>query len=94
MSWSWPLSRGRAALTHIYDRDGASESRTIAFPSPAPDTLRFGEKPLVYFYRYLHNQPSSAIVNEQALFNFACLRAIYDCASSGQAQTVDAQTLL
>ncbi|HVU68511.1 MAG TPA: Gfo/Idh/MocA family oxidoreductase [Ktedonobacteraceae bacterium] len=94
VSWSWPLSRGRAALTHIYDRDGASESRTIAFPPPAPDTLRFGEKPLVYFYRYLHNQPSSAIVNEQALFNFACLRAIYDCASSGQAQTVDAQTLL
>lgn len=90
LSWGWPLSGGRAALTYTYDRDGASESKTLAFLPPGADALRFGEKPLVYFYRYLHQQPSSAIVNEQALFNFACIRAIYDCARSGEVQTVDA----
>lgn len=89
LHWSWPLSRGRATLTHTYDYDGASESRSISFPPPAADALRFGEKPLVYFYRYLHHQPSAAVVNEQALFNFSCIRAIYDCANSGQAQIVE-----
>lgn len=92
LRWGWPLSRGRATLTHTYDRDGASESRTLAFPPPPADALHFGEKPLVYFHRYIHKQPSSAIVNEQALFNFACIRAIYDCAGSGLAQTVEHTT--
>ncbi|GHO62519.1 hypothetical protein KSC_014110 [Ktedonobacter sp. SOSP1-52] len=93
LRWSWPLSRGRATLTHTYDRDGASESRIIAFPPPAAEALRFGEKPLVYFYQRIHNQPSAAVVNEQALFNFSCIRAIYDCATSGLAQVVEKQSL-
>lgn len=93
LRWGWPLSRGRATLTHTYDHDGASESRTIAFPPPAAEALRFGEKPLVYFYQRIHNQPSSAVVNEQALFNFSCIRAIYYCATSGLAQVVERQSL-
>jgi predicted dehydrogenase len=86
--WVWPHGFISNTLTHTYDCDGRVESKTISFPRPDPDDLRFGEKPLYYFYQYLQHQPSSAIVNEQALFNFSCIRAIYDCASSGQPQTV------
>jgi hypothetical protein len=27
-------------------------------------------------------------VNERAVFNFACIRALYDCAATGQPQLV------
>ncbi|HEX4207200.1 MAG TPA: Gfo/Idh/MocA family oxidoreductase [Ktedonobacteraceae bacterium] len=86
--WSWPTSRASMTLTHSYDRDGMVESKTMSFPPPGPDTLKFGEKPLAYFYRRMVGQPSSAVVNEQALFNFSCISAIYDCAQSGQPQTI------
>jgi predicted dehydrogenase len=86
--WNWPTQRTNIALTHNYDRDGIVESRTMSFPPPGPDALRFGAKPLAYFYRRMVGQPSSAVVNEQALFNFSCLRGIYDCAQSGQPQTI------
>lgn len=90
LRWSGPLAfRTRLTLTYSYDHDGTSESKTISFPAPGAQTLRFGEKPLVYFYRRVHNQPSAAIVDEQALFNFSCIRAIYDCATSGQPQVVE-----
>lgn len=86
---SWPLSRARPTLTHNYDRNGTSESKLISFPPPGAEALRFGDKPLVYFYRHIHNQPSAAIVDEQAVFNFSCIRAIYDCAIAGQPQVVE-----
>ncbi|HXR66477.1 MAG TPA: Gfo/Idh/MocA family oxidoreductase [Ktedonobacteraceae bacterium] len=89
LRWAWPLSRARPVLTHSYDRNGASESRMISFPPPGAGELRFGDKPLVYFYRRIHNQPSAAIVDEQAVFNFSCIRALYDCALAGQPQTVE-----
>jgi len=88
LRWPWALPPVKMTLTHNYDHDGRIESRTISFPPPGPDTLRFGEKPLVYFYRRMIGEPSSALVNEQALFNFSCIRSIYDCAQSGQPQTV------
>jgi predicted dehydrogenase len=88
LRWVWPHGFISNTLTHTYDNDGRVESKTISFPRPDPDDLRFGEKPLYYFYQYLQHQPSSAIVNEQALFNFSCIRAIYDCASSGEPQTI------
>lgn len=86
--WHWPAPRVNLKLTHNYDRDGLVESRTIAFLPPGPDELKFRDKPLTYFYRRMVGQPSSAVVNEQALFNFSCLRGIYDCARSGQPQTI------
>ncbi|HEY4383100.1 MAG TPA: Gfo/Idh/MocA family oxidoreductase [Ktedonobacteraceae bacterium] len=89
LRWSWPLSRKRATLTHTYDRNGTSESKVITFPPPEAGALRFGDKPLIYFYQRIHNQPSAAIVDERAIFNFSCIRAIYDCATSGQAQAVE-----
>lgn len=91
LRWNWPLSRARPTLTHSYDRNGAGESRIISFPPPAANALHFGDKPLLYFYQRIHNQPSAAIVNEQAVFNFSCIRAIYDCARSGLPQVIEAE---
>lgn len=86
--WRWPQWRTTPTLTYSYDHDGLLESKVITYPRPGPDEVRIGDKPLAYFYQRVHGQPSSAIVNEQAVFNFACLRAIYDCAESGQPQSV------
>jgi hypothetical protein len=88
MRWSWPMPRVNMALTHSYDRDGLVESKAMSFLPPGPDAVKFSEKPLSYFYRRMVGQPSSAVVNEQALFNFSCVRGIYDCAQSGQPQEI------
>jgi predicted dehydrogenase len=86
--WHWPMPRVNMKLTHNYDRDGLVESSSLSFLPPGPDAMKFGDKPLAYFYRRITGQPSSAVVNEQALFNFSCVRAIYDCARSGQPQAI------
>ncbi len=88
LRWSWPMPRVNMELTHSYDNDGLVESKTLSFPLPGPDAVKFSEKPLAFFYRRMVGQPSSAVVNEQALFNFSCVRGIYDCAQSGQPQTI------
>jgi predicted dehydrogenase len=94
LRWGWP-GRGRPlTLTHHYDYEGLVESKTTSFLWPGEDTIRFGDKPLFYFYQRMLNQPSSAVVNEQAVFNFSCIRAIYDCASTGQPQTIDRAHLI
>ncbi len=88
VQWEWQLGRVNNRLMHTYDHDGLVESKVVSFPPLSRDALSFGEKPLYYFYQRLQGQPSSAVVNEQALFNFSCIRAIYDCAATGQPQAV------
>lgn len=88
LRWSWPMPRVSMTLTHSYDNNGLVESKIVAFLPPGPDAIKFSEKPLAYFYQCMVGQPSSAVVNEQALFNFSCVRGIYDCAQSGQPQTI------
>lgn len=88
MRWTLPMPRINIALTHSYDNNGLVESKTLSFLPPGSHTLKFSEKPLVYFYRHMVGQPSSAVVNEQALFNFSCMRGIYDYVQSGQPQTI------
>ncbi len=87
VKWEAPLDTYTNTLTHIYDVNDQSEKRTITF-SQENEQLSWMDKPLYYFYRRVHGQPSPAVVNEQAVFNFACIRAIYDCAASGEIQTV------
>jgi predicted dehydrogenase len=88
VSWHWPAQHLAMTLTHNYDRNGLVESKTVSFHPPTPETLKLGEKPLAYFYQRMTGQPSSAVANEQALFNFSCVRGIYDCIQSGQPQTI------
>lgn len=86
--WQWPRWGSSPILTYSYDRNGMIESKVRSFPFSNTSSPRFGEKPLSYFYQRVLGQPSSAVVDEQALFNFSCIRAIYDCAETGQVQTV------
>ncbi|GCE24328.1 hypothetical protein KDK_81280 [Dictyobacter kobayashii] len=86
--WDWPSLRARKFLAHTYDRHGQAETKTISFATSYQGHVPFLEKPLHYFYQRVHGQDSPAVVNEQAVFNFSCVRAIYDCANTQQPQTV------
>ncbi|GHO87417.1 Gfo/Idh/MocA family protein [Dictyobacter formicarum] len=86
--WDWPHRRARKTLSHTYDHAGQAETKTITFPAYYQGPVPFLDKPLHYFYQRVHGQDSPAVVNEQALFNFSCVRAIYDCASTQQVQTI------
>lgn len=86
LHWYWPKAGAELSLTHSYDTDGLVESKTLSFPKPG--LVNMGYKPLHYFYQRILDQPSRAVVNEQAIFNFSCMQAIYNCAHSGQPQTV------
>lgn len=88
LRWNWPRLGTSFGLTHSYDIDGLLESKTVSFPLPMTGAMRVGDKPLHYFYARMLGQDSPAVVNEHAIFNFSCVCAIYDCALSGQPQTV------
>ena len=74
-------------LTYYYDDEGTVGSQHVSYvqDEPAPQML---ERPLFYFFQAVNGQPSPAVLNERAVFNFNCLRAIYDCARGRQAQSV------
>jgi len=74
-------------LTYYYDDEGTVGSQHVSYvqDETAPQML---ERPLFYFFQAVNGQPSPAVLNERAVFNFNCLRAIYDCARGRQAQSV------
>jgi predicted dehydrogenase len=47
------------------------------------------DHPIYYFYYKVKGEPSPALINEQTVFNFSCLQALYDCADTGMLQTVN-----
>ena len=79
-------------LQHSFDRDGKVATEHVPYEQPE-DALKMLERPLCYFYDSVNGQPSHAVVNEQAVFNFHCIRAICDCAETGQPQTVTKENL-
>ncbi len=88
VSWDYSLTlRKYSSVTHSYDKDGYVESIKNTYPT-TNGTLMPLNKPLYFFFQSLQRKPSPAVVNEQAVFNFSCLRAIYDCVLSGEPQTI------
>jgi len=88
VSWDYSLTlRKYSSVTHSYDKDGYVESIKNTYPT-TNGTLMPLNKPLYFFFQSLQRKPSPAVVNEQAVFNFSCLRAIYDCVLSGEPQSV------
>jgi predicted dehydrogenase len=85
-SWDWLMWKRRGEVQISYDQNGTLASQVSEYHDTSP--LGYMDKPLFYFYQRTIGAPSPAIVNQQALFNFACLRAIYDCATTGQPQSV------
>ena len=88
VSWDYSLTlRKYSSVTHSYDKDGYVESIKNTYPT-TNGTLMPLNKPLYFFFQRLLRKSSPAVVNEQAVFNFSCLRAIYDCVLSGEPQTI------
>jgi len=77
----------QGGLKHYFDSEGEVVSEDVPC-QPDRDEPAMLQRPLCYFYDAVNNRPSPAVLNEQAVFNFNCLRAIYDCAQTGRPQTV------
>jgi len=79
-------------LTYYYNDQGTVGVQRVPYVQDknAPHML---ERPLFYFFQTVNGQPSPAVLNEQAVFNFNCLRAVYDCVRNGRAQSVRLEDL-
>lgn len=83
--WDWLDWLGKK-LTHSFDVQDKLQIKEEEYEDGTG--LSPHEKPVVFFYRKIMGQDSPALVNEQAIFQFSVLRAIYDSAATGQTQTV------
>jgi len=86
VTWDWLSSAASSIVSRAYDQEGKVVHSEKAVDATSEISLM--DRPLVYFYRKMLGESSAAIVDEQAVFNFACLQAIYACAESGITQTV------
>ncbi len=84
--WDWLMTSGKGELARSFDKDCKVETTTAELTDNGG--LHFHQRPLVYFYRRIQGEAAPALVNEQAVFNFCCLRAVYECAVTGQVQMV------
>ena len=74
-------------LKYHFDSAGKVASEHIPYEA-RPNEPKMLERPLCYFHALVNGCNSPAVVNEQAVFNFNCIRAVYDCAKTGRPQTV------
>jgi predicted dehydrogenase len=81
--WDW-LGGGKVHLS----KDVAAKVQKTTTQHPDSDGLGPHDKPIIFFHRHVHGQSSPAIVNERAVFNFSCIRAIYDAAATGEPQAL------
>ncbi|MCL5999269.1 MAG: phytanoyl-CoA dioxygenase family protein [Chloroflexi bacterium] len=86
VTWDWLMAERPGRVTYTFDNGDCFERRTSTFDDP--DALDLHDKPLVYFYQRTRGSDSPAVVNEQAVFNFSCFRAMYDYIEKGQTQVV------
>lgn len=86
VTWDWLMLAGEGEV--VCRRDHAGHVTSTVTGCDHREGVPFHHKPLTFFYRVLQGETAPAILGEQARFNFACLRAVYDCARSGQPQIV------
>jgi predicted dehydrogenase len=84
VAWDWPGSEGR--VTHAFDHNGQIQTESDKHPDLSG--LHPHDKPLHFFLKAVRGESSPAIIGRQAIFNFACLGAIYTAAKTLQPQTV------
>jgi predicted dehydrogenase len=84
IEWS-PYFEGDKVICR-YDKDGevVTEEKEIVNDS----NIGFMDHPLHFFYNKVKGNASQAITNEQAIFNFSCLQALYNGADTGVVQKV------
>ena len=87
VAWDWLDWIGSGSLSVSRDAGGQILTDTM---TPAPiDDLFVHHRPLVEFVRAVRGEPSRAVVNERAVFNFATLQAIYAAAETGRPRSVE-----
>lgn len=86
VTWDWLMLTGEGEVIHRYDHGGHVTGTVTGCDHR--EGVPFHHKPLTFFYHALTGERTPAILGEQALFNFACLRAVYDCARTGHPQVV------
>lgn len=88
--WNWKDCQGTVSLTLQYDDDNEpqEETRTFDVGEPGPQA-----RPLVNFDRRIRGEAAMIPVNEQAAFNLACIRAVYEVASTNEPAIVDRSAL-
>ena len=87
VTWDWWETEPTGRVTYTFDGRDGFEQHTTTFGYTDP--LGLHDKPLAYFIQRVRGEDSPAVVNERAVFNFSCFRAIYDCAATGQPQRVE-----
>jgi predicted dehydrogenase len=85
------------SLTVGGDEGGEVVSETVEPdrepPVGADGPLGVHDRPLVFFDRAIRGADSPVATGTDALFDFAVLRAVYDCAEVGEPVTVDRDTV-
>jgi len=84
--WDWKAFGDDApGLTRCFDEDNEprEEERTY---DPCPHPIH--HRPLVFFDRAIRGETAPIPTDERAVFNFACVRALYDVAETGDPRTV------
>ena len=82
--WDWLGTEGKVSRT--LDVNGKLETRESMYPDETG--LIWSDRPVHHFLKAVRGEPSPALIDERALFNFSCLRAIYDAARTGQPQRI------
>lgn len=88
--WDWLDWVGDGRVTVTTDRDGQPAETTH---HPGRPVAAAHQRPLLAFAARLRGEPNDAVVDGQALFNFRCLRALQDAATTGLPQTVEREEL-
>jgi predicted dehydrogenase len=84
--WQW-ITEGPGKIRHWGDQAGKSVSEELV-SSPEGD-VPLHARPIVFFDRAVRGEPSPAYLNEDALFRFEILCAIYRCAETGKPQILN-----
>lgn len=90
---------GSKAAVHWDWKDTDAPSLTLTTDEanePTEEKERFDQesdldnsfRPLVFFDKACRNKEAPQPTNERAVFDFACVRALYDCAETGEQQSV------
>jgi len=88
LTWDWLDWAGLGEVRLTTDEGGRSVTETITVPVE-PNVI-VHDRPLLGFLAAVEGLESKSVLNDQAVFNFACVRAIYDCVTSGRPQDVSA----
>jgi predicted dehydrogenase len=83
VGWGWPEKERAEDLTVTPGVGNIMQTLRSEITKPVEDRE---DRPLYFFNERIEGRPSPASVNGQAVFNFCCLRAIYDCAETGRPQ--------